>query len=166
MKKGLIYFSCFVAVVLIVGIYRSFNQEHIPEFLEINNRVKAITVSNDSLFIQFKNSYFKDVVISSEVTSINKERYVFNDWVPLKNSTVVIPLKRFVGYDGEKYIPRQIKMIKFEISNPDSVFIESHEPNLDGFYKTTYHSYDLWYLDTLNKYKMSISEGGIFFVKK
>jgi hypothetical protein len=116
-------------------------QEQIPEYSKVDNRVKTLNISNDSLFIQFKSNHFRKIIISSEITSSEKERYVFNDWVSVKNHTSVIPLNRFVGYDGEKYIPRQIKMIQLETSSQDSVFIESHEPYLDGFDKTLYHSY-------------------------
>lgn len=166
MKKVLVYLVGFVLVVLVVGIYRSFNKEQEPVYSEINHRVKTMRISNDSLFIRFKSNYFKRIIISLEITSIKKERYVFTDWVSVKNNTSVIPLTQFAGYDGEKYIPRQIQVIKFETSRPDSVLVESHEPYLDGFDKTPYHSYELWYRDKLNNYYMARSFGGVFFVKK
>lgn len=168
MKKTVIYFCCFVAVVLIVWVYRTSNQKvmHDTKYAEIDNRIKTVSVSNDSLLIQFKNNYFDSIFISSEVTSVKKERFTFNNVLAVKNGVSKIPLKEMIGYEGEKYRFQQLKMMRFEIRALDSVFMKTATRDSNEFYKTEYNHYELWYLDTLNKFKMGRALGGIFFIRK
>ena len=172
MKRLLLYFLFFMLMLGVIWIYdRMVNKPpRKPVYREIDNKVKSISVINDSINIRFNSDYFDSLHISSEVTATSKkdERFIFSNVLPVKNKTIKIPVKQLFGYEGEKYDSQKLQVIKFDLQAFDSVFqkYKGHYSYSVSYYKTTYHHYELWYGDSSGNFRQSVAQGNKFYSRE